>query len=162
MTLLANAYKISRRIAVGDLGEVMLAAQHAAGGLEKLVVVKRLLPHVRADAQFVQIFLEAVQNAARLKHPGIAEIYEVVHDDSGHQWCMGYLPGEVNRQRPVNALDVTALIESISGAVTLAEYRTDINRSGVSNAQDVLRLIDLLNGAGEFDIWLGRSLPFCP
>ncbi len=41
----------------------------------------------------------------------------------------------------------------------LEEHQSDVDRSGVTNANDILRVIDLLNGAGEYDIYLGATLP---
>jgi len=70
------------------------------------------------------------------------------------------LPGDSNSDRLVNAQDVNYLIDCLNG-VTPAPcdaWQTDIDRSEVSNPQDILRLIDLLNGAGDFDIWLTRTV----
>jgi serine/threonine protein kinase len=94
MSVVGNTFKVSRRIAVGDLAEVMLAAQHGLGGLEKLVVIKRVLTHLRADPHFVRIFVEEAHAASALKHQHIAEVYDVVRDE--HDLCVitEYVSGE--------------------------------------------------------------------
>jgi hypothetical protein len=43
--------------------------------------------------------------------------------------------------------------------VTLADWQADVDRSSVVAPLDILAVIDLLNGAGEFDSWIGVSLP---
>ena len=86
----------------------------------------------------------------------------ITHEDSGNQWCMGYLPGDVDQRNRSEPADIDALIGFINGAGSLPDYATDINRSNATNAQDILRLIDLLNGAGEFDPWISARLDPCP
>jgi len=80
------------------------------------------------------------------------------------KWCAGYLPANANQDLVSNASDINALINSINDVpgFALPEYATDIDRSTVTNPSDILRLIDLLNGAGDFDVWLARTLPACP
>jgi hypothetical protein len=41
-------------------------------------------------------------------------------------------------------------------------WQCDIDRSGQCAPPDILSLVDLLNGAGMYDVWLGRTLPPCP
>ncbi|MCH8252828.1 MAG: hypothetical protein IID36_10290, partial [Planctomycetes bacterium] len=85
----------------------------------------------------------------------------VTHEASGSNVRIGYLPADANNDRISNASDVLFVIDVLNGVVdpAPAAYQTDSDRSGATNASDVLRVIDLLNGAGEYDVWLGASLP---
>ena len=81
-------------MATGGMAELLLASQQGLAGFEKLVVIKRILPHLRQDKRFVQMFLDEARLAAHLKHPCIAEIYDVRRDDDSYSVVMEYLSGE--------------------------------------------------------------------
>ena len=87
-------YRPVRKIATGGMAEVFLAIQQGLGGFEKLVVVKRILPHLSEDGKFIQMFLEEAKLAAALSHPNIVEIYDIQRDDEGFFIAMEYLSGE--------------------------------------------------------------------
>ena len=72
---------------------------------------------------------------------------------------LGFLPADVNADTLSDTTDVQALIESLDGVTTRPIWSTDIDRSGVPSAADVLRELDLLNGAGDYPVFLGASLP---
>ncbi|MEW6432092.1 MAG: tetratricopeptide repeat protein [Myxococcota bacterium] len=87
-------YELLSRIATGGMGEVFLARATGAAGFEKLFVVKRVLPHLSSNAEFRDLFLDEARIAARLNHPGIAQIFEL--GDVDGQWfiAMEYVPGK--------------------------------------------------------------------
>jgi eukaryotic-like serine/threonine-protein kinase len=67
-------YEILRRIAKGGMAELFLARQGGASfmdGFEKLVVVKRILPELAGDHEFVTMFLDEARLAAGLHHSNI-------------------------------------------------------------------------------------------
>jgi hypothetical protein len=81
-------YEIMRRLAVGGMAEIYLARVTGAAGFEKLVVLKRILPQVAEDPTFVQMFLDEARLAATLRHPNIADVYDVGEADgtSSSRW----------------------------------------------------------------------------
>jgi serine/threonine protein kinase len=87
-------YACARKMATGGMAELLLASQQGLAGFEKLVVIKRILPHLREDKRFVQMFLDEARLAAHLHHPCIAEIYDVRRDDDAYSVVMEYLSGE--------------------------------------------------------------------
>src|SRR5688572_6319237 len=62
-------YEIIERIAVGGMAEIFLGRVRGTAGFDKLVAVKRILPHVAADQAFVEMFLAEARLAATLRHP---------------------------------------------------------------------------------------------
>jgi serine/threonine-protein kinase len=92
------SYRSARRIAYGGMAEVFLAARRGPGGFEKLVVVKRILPQLRSDEYFVEMFLAEARLAASLRHPSIVAIYDVQHDGQQFEILMEYLSGPDLRQ----------------------------------------------------------------
>ncbi len=84
----------------------------------------------------------------------------VTHLNSGLSTRIGFLPGDVTANGLVDPLDVLALSDAIEGVGDPLPLRsTDIDRSGRVAPADILRAIDLLNGAEQFDVWNGRTLP---
>src|SRR5437763_15656889 len=77
MTTPIGKYKLLRLIASGGMAEVYLARQAGAAGFEKLVCLKRILPHLARDRQFVEMFLNEARRAARLDHPNILPIFDL-------------------------------------------------------------------------------------
>ncbi len=75
--VIAGKYTLLRRLGHGGMAEVFLAKQMSEGGFEKLVVLKRILPHLAGGAEFVNMFLDEARVAADLRHPNIVTIVDV-------------------------------------------------------------------------------------
>src|SRR5690606_19046580 len=90
----ASWYACARRIADGGMAELLLASQQGLAGFERLVVIKRILPRLRSDRRFVQMFLDEARLAAALRHPHVVTIYDVQRDDDTYAVIMEYLSGE--------------------------------------------------------------------
>ncbi len=90
----ADRYRIARRISGHGTTELLLASQQGLAGLEKLVVIKRVLPQPFADQQFVQAFIGEARRASMLAHPNVAEIYDVHHDEQEAYVASEYISGE--------------------------------------------------------------------
>jgi len=88
---------------MGGMAEVLLAHQRGLGGLEKLVVVKRILPHLGSDPQFVSMFLEEARIAASLGHPNIVNVIDVRREGEDLFMVMEYLAGVDLRQLMAHA-----------------------------------------------------------
>jgi serine/threonine-protein kinase len=87
-------YELLRKIAIGGMGAVYLARQKGPVGFQKLLVVKRLLPHLSEDAEFIEMFLDEGRIAAHLNHPNIAQIYDLGEVDGQYFIAMEYVHGE--------------------------------------------------------------------
>jgi len=92
--VIAGRYGLVRRLAVGGMAEVWLARQGGVLGFEKLVVVKRILPHLSSDPSFMQMFLDEARTAADLRHSNVASITDVGTDDGQYFMAMEYLHGQ--------------------------------------------------------------------
>lgn len=86
-------YALLARIASGGMGEVLLARLSAQAGFEKLVVIKRILPHLTDKPDFVGMFLHEARIAARLTHPNICQVYELGQIQKQYYMAMEYLEG---------------------------------------------------------------------
>lgn len=86
-------YELVRRLAVGGMAEIYLARETGLAGFERLVIVKRILPNLAADTDFIDMFLDEARLAARLSHPNIVHIYELGEHEGTYFIAMEYVPG---------------------------------------------------------------------
>jgi len=86
-------YDLTRRVSLGGMAEVFKAKCYIEGRLEKIVALKRLLPNVAEDQQFIDMFLQEAKLAARLEHPNICRIYELGKVGPSYYITMEYLYG---------------------------------------------------------------------
>ena len=70
-------YQLVERLAVGGMAELFKARFVGAHGFSKSVVIKKILPHLAADASFVNMFIDEANITARLDHPKIAQVLEL-------------------------------------------------------------------------------------
>lgn len=76
------------------MAELWLARQRGHGGIERMVVLKRALPHNAADPEFQQMFLREARISASLDHPNIASVYDSgVTPDGRSYLAMEYVHG---------------------------------------------------------------------
>ena len=87
-------YRIVKRLAVGGMGEIFLARERGVAGLERLVVVKRMLPEMSERADSVALFIDEARIVAHLAHPNIVQIYELGQDGDAYFIAMEYVPGQ--------------------------------------------------------------------
>jgi serine/threonine-protein kinase len=87
-------YDVTRRLAMGGMAEVFLAEQTGPSGFRRQVVLKRILPNISNDPQFVKMFLNEARIAAGLAHPNIVHIYDFFQDETGYCIVMEYVHGE--------------------------------------------------------------------
>jgi serine/threonine protein kinase len=69
-------YTLLERLAVGGMAEVFRAKITSSHGFEKILVVKRILPHLAADPGFVAMFIDEAKLTAQLTHPKIVQILD--------------------------------------------------------------------------------------
>lgn len=86
-------YTLVRQIAVGGMAEIYLARHHAMEGLERTVVLKKILPKFSQDEEFVTMFLDEVRLMAALSHPNIAQVFDLGIENGSHYLTMEYVRG---------------------------------------------------------------------
>jgi serine/threonine-protein kinase len=86
-------YTLLERLAVGGMAEVFRAKISSSHGFEKILVIKRILPHLAADATFVSMFIDEAKLTAQLTHPKIVQILDF--GDVGGQYfiALEYVDG---------------------------------------------------------------------
>jgi serine/threonine protein kinase len=74
------------------MGEIFLA-KHGLAGFEKLAVIKKVLPHLVADEQFISRFVDEAQVAIKLQHVNVAQVFEVGRVGDEYFLALEYVEG---------------------------------------------------------------------
>ena len=89
-------YDLTERISVGGMAEVFRATHRDSG---RVVALKRILPSVSADEEFIELFHDEALIARQLEHPNIARIYDVGQVNGNHYIALEHIQG-----RPLRTL----------------------------------------------------------
>jgi serine/threonine-protein kinase len=111
------------------MAEVYLALSGDLPGFRTLAVVKRILPHLASNGQFIRMFLDEARLAALLDHPNIVRIMEVGHD--GEEY---FLAMELVQGKPLSAVLRKAAREKRPPSAALAAYIVAQAASGLAYA----------------------------
>lgn len=76
-------YTILFRFAAGGMAEVFVGRLRGAGGFEKPVAIKRMLPSLAEETRFVDMFLDEARIAAMITSPNVVPTLDVDTDDEG-------------------------------------------------------------------------------
>jgi len=88
-------YELLDRIGVGGMAEIFRGKAVAAGGFEKPVAIKRILPHLSQDSRFVELLIAEAKVLSLLKHRNIVQIFDVgLGDDAQYFLVMEYVDGK--------------------------------------------------------------------
>src|SRR5438270_7998438 len=85
-------YLLIQRLSRGGMGEIFLA-KHGLAGFEKLAVIKKVLPHLSADEQFISRFVDEAQVAIKLSHVNVAQVFEVGRVGDEYFLALEYVEG---------------------------------------------------------------------
>jgi serine/threonine protein kinase len=87
-------YLLLDRISVGATAVLYRGRTLGEAGFERLVAVKRLLPHMVGDEEFVRTFVKEAKTAARLAHTNICPIFELGKVGESMYMTMEYIAGK--------------------------------------------------------------------
>jgi eukaryotic-like serine/threonine-protein kinase len=69
-------FRLTGRIGLGGMAEVFRAVVKGPQGWERELVVKRILPQLSGNAEFVKMFIREAKISALLVHPNIVQTFE--------------------------------------------------------------------------------------
>lgn len=87
-------YYLIERIAVGGMAEVFKGVTYGAEGFERLSAVKRVLPHIAEDKEFIEMFIDEAKIAAQLHHPNIVQVFHLGQNDQQYFIAMEFISGQ--------------------------------------------------------------------
>jgi TonB family protein len=86
-------YEIMEKIAVGGMAEVYKARMSGVDGFQKIVAIKKILPHMASSEDFLTMFADEAKLAAQLNHPNIIHIYDLGKVERSYYIAMEYVDG---------------------------------------------------------------------
>ena len=113
-------YHLLGRLAYGGMAEIFLTREGAEDGRGgRFVVVKRVLPHVAADNQFIVMFKDEARLAMQLNHPNICHVYAFGNEGGSYYIAMEWVNGMplskvLRRARDVGGLSMPIAMKMIS------------------------------------------------
>lgn len=132
-------YQLIDKIGTGGMAEVFLAKSFGAEGLEKILVIKRILPEFSHNPRFVDMFIAEAKIAVDLNHPNIVQIYDFGKHEDTYFLAMEYVDGAdlghlmsaaQRAQRPIPLGDALFLGAEIAKGLHYAHEKHD--RAGVA------------------------------
>jgi serine/threonine protein kinase len=101
-------YEILRKLAAGGMAEVFLAKHRGLGGFERLVCIKRILPHLSEQEDFIRMFQDEARIVAKAAGQG--------HGLFGRRHVQGGDHAVAGRQRAQGGQQLLTVHEVLSGA----------------------------------------------
>ena len=76
-------YYLLDKLAVGGMAEIYKAKTFGVDGFEKLLAIKRILPHCAADKEFITMLIDEAKLSVLLSHANIVQVFDLgkVGDD---------------------------------------------------------------------------------
>ena len=87
-------YLLLDRISVGGMAEVFKAKSYGVEGFEKVIAIKRILPSMGEDRDFIKMFIDEAKIVGQLAHANICQIFELGRTDGAHFIAMEYIWGK--------------------------------------------------------------------
>ncbi|MEO1170901.1 MAG: protein kinase, partial [Myxococcota bacterium] len=91
-------YLLLDRINVGGMAEVFKAKTFGIEGFERIIAIKRILPNMADDEEFINMFVDEARIAVQLSHANIVQIYELGKIENQYYIAMEYVSGKDLRQ----------------------------------------------------------------
>jgi serine/threonine protein kinase len=87
-------YTLLEKIAAGGMAEVWKARMRGVEGFQKTVAIKKILPHMTDNSEFIGMFIDEAKLAAQLSHPNIVHIYDLGKIGRDYYIAMEYVEGK--------------------------------------------------------------------
>ena len=87
-------YYLLERINVGGMAEVFKAKAFGVEGFERLLAVKRILPNIAEDEEFITMFIDEAKIAVQLNHANIAQIFDLGKVDDSYFIALEFIHGK--------------------------------------------------------------------
>jgi serine/threonine protein kinase/tetratricopeptide (TPR) repeat protein len=152
-------YQLLELLARGGMAEVFKAKSYGVEGFEKVLVIKRILPELGENPQFVEMFIAEAKIAVTLSHANIVQVFDLGRADESYFIAMEYVAGydfatvlRRGRQlrRPVSQELAVFVVSELAKGLDYAHRRRDSNLRPLSIVhRDVSPQNVLLSFEGE-------------
>ncbi len=96
-------YTLHTLIARGGMAEIYRATMPGIGGFEKTVAIKKILPHLAENEEFITMLKDEANILVSISHSNIAQVYDLGKIDDTYYISMEYVHG----------LDLSGIIKTL-------------------------------------------------
>lgn len=89
----SQRYQIIERIAAGGMAEVYRGESAGIEGFRKKVAIKRVLPKLSSNREFINMFLDEARLCAYLNHSKCVQVFDIGQGNGSHFIVMEYVDG---------------------------------------------------------------------
>ncbi|MDY7227556.1 serine/threonine protein kinase [Hyalangium rubrum] len=127
-------YTLLSHLATGGMGEIYLARLEGAQGFEKLCVIKKILPQLAEDTEFVDRFVGEARTLVKLSHGSIAQVLDMGLHEGEAYMALEYVDGKDlrkvagrvrDRQMPLPLTFILFVMARVLDALAYAHRKRD-------------------------------------
>ncbi|HVG60488.1 MAG TPA: serine/threonine-protein kinase, partial [Hyalangium sp.] len=127
-------YTLLSHLATGGMGEIYLARLEGVQGFEKLCVIKKILPQLAEDHEFVDRFVGEARTLVKLSHGSIAQVLDMGLHEGEAYMALEYVDGKDlrkvagrvrDRQTPLPLTFVLFVMGRVLDALAYAHRKKD-------------------------------------
>lgn len=127
-------YLLLDRIAVGGMAEVFVAKAFGAEGFQRLLAIKKILPTMGEDREFIHMFVDEARISVQLAHPNVVQVLELGKHDESLYIAMEYISGRDlrqvmerfrKRQQPMPLPQICMIVAEVCEALDFAHRKRD-------------------------------------
>jgi TonB family protein len=127
-------YVLVEKIATGGMAEVWKARMRGVEGFQKIVAIKKILPHLSDNQEFIEMFVDEAKLAAQLNHNNIIHIYDLGKIQNSYYIAMEYIDGfdlktilrrGEERGNPLNVELALFIASKVAAALDYAHRKKD-------------------------------------
>src|SRR5690349_6527804 len=90
---MSERYQVIERIAAGGMAEVYRGESAGVEGFRKKVAIKRVLPQLSANREFINMFLDEARLCAYLSHSKCVQVFDIGQGAGSHFIVMEFVDG---------------------------------------------------------------------
>ena len=127
-------YVLLEKIASGGMAEVWKARMRGVEGFQKIVAIKKILPHLSDNQEFIEMFVDEAKLAAQLNHNNIIHIYDLGKIQNSYYIAMEFVDGfdlktilkrAEERDQPLSLELVLFIASKVAAALDYAHRKRD-------------------------------------
>lgn len=89
----SEKYQVIKRLDSGGMAEVFVGEAEGIQGFKKRVAIKRVLPHLSENTNFIAMFLDEARLGLRLNHANIVQVFDIGRSGNAYFIVMEYVDG---------------------------------------------------------------------
>src|SRR5258705_814515 len=86
-------YELLEKLATGGMAEIYIARRVGPHGFSKRIALKRILPQLAADPEFVAMFIDQARLCAQLTHPNLVQAFDFGEEEGELYMAMELVEG---------------------------------------------------------------------